>query len=174
MPLLISLLFGIGLGWASGGKLSGLQQERLRFPAVLLVLFMAQGIARGRMLGFSGWGDAGITLWGLISVCISCLMLVESSPFLRLAGLGTLLNALVVLANGYMPVATAAETTAPYFYVFSNSVARFIIIGDVLPLPLFGSIYYLSVGDVLLIVGVAVFVLNSMCTNTQANSRVHS
>jgi hypothetical protein len=73
------------------------------------------------------------------------------------------------LANRGMPVtvdatgrALAAVAQSGGFYHLANSATVAAWTGDVLQLRLFGSVELLSLGDVLLVVGIAVIVAQAM------------
>ncbi len=88
---------------------------------------------------------------------------------MRIVAVGIGLNLLVVLANGFMPVAvpgdratTTALTLASGFYGPGGRDAVLAWLGDVLLLPLFGATYALSAGDVLLMVGIICLIVKLM------------
>ncbi len=79
-------------------------------------------------------------------------------PGAPLIAVGSLLNALVIAANGGMPVdpvAAEAAMAQPMFndrlHVDASADTRLALLSDVIPLPLFRNVY--SVGDVLIAAG---------------------
>lgn len=169
MPVLVAILAGILLGLAGGGQLSRVGDVRIAHPWAVISLFALQGFARGRYLD-QGLGDWGLVVWGLSSLCFAGLLLAGRNPGLRIIGAGTLLNLLVVFANGHMPVAAAELNTGTLgstqlaFYAPVFGATHLAWLGDVLPVTLFGGTTLLSAGDVLLMVGVTVTLVEAMVT----------
>ena len=92
MPVAFSLLWGVLLGLASGGRLHGLSDVKLRYPYVLLLAFLSQGFARGRLLtpGVESWG---VLVWGLASVTLIVILLIQrESPTLVVVAVGIALQ----------------------------------------------------------------------------------
>ena len=86
-----------------------------------------------------------------------------------MAASGVLLNVNVVLLNQGMPIGVAATPAAIAgiaagggFYHVAGLTTVAAWAGDVLPLRTMGHTYYLSPGDVLLGVGVAVLIADAM------------
>jgi len=167
MPLAIAILAGIGLGYACRGRLSGLGNVNVGHPAVILGLFVVQAIARGRY-SEHGFGVWGLPVWGFASVALAVLTVVSRNRGLHLVGAGVLLNLLVVFANGKMPVALPhtsvelLEASQLAFYAPVSSATHLVWLGDILPFPSAQVSALLSAGDVLLMVGVAVTILEAM------------
>lgn len=167
MPLAIAILVGIGLGYACRGRLAGLGNVNVGHPAMILGLFVIQAIARGRY-SEHGFGVWGLPVWGLASVALAMLTVASRNRGLRLVGAGVLSNLLVVFANGKMPVAiphAAAdllEASQLAFYAPVSPATHLVWLGDVLQFPSAQVSVLLSVGDVLLMVGVAVTIIEAM------------
>jgi hypothetical protein len=171
MLAIFALALGMGLGLASGGAISGLSELRLKGELAIISAFVIQGIARGRIVGgaatawaMAAWVAASVALIGL-------LMLNARQPGVLLAAAGTLLNLNVVLANGAMPVVPAAgirlqaahvSAVSGGFYGLADAGTVGVWAADVINLGVLGQRYVLSVGDVLLVVGVAVLVARTM------------
>lgn len=163
MPLLVALTLGILLSVAAGANLRLLEDAPLRRPLLLIGLFVAQGLSRGRLLG-DGAEIWSIPLWGTVSLVLTYFAFESRTRGLAVLACGTLMNLLVVLLNGYMPVVTGqpspvSQVVADGFYRAAGAASTAIWLGDVLPMRLFSWTYYLSAGDVLLAVGVVVFLL---------------
>lgn len=162
MPALAAILVGCVVSWASGGSLAQLRKSSVPRPFFIGIIFVLQGIARGRV-GTDGWGDWGMLVWAVLAVALVAAILVEwPEPEPLIAALGISLNLLVVLANGYMPVLVRSsiaseQTTAATssFYSVGNGAGILAPLADVVQLPLWGATYVLSVGDVLLMVAIA-------------------
>jgi hypothetical protein len=162
------------LGWLSGGSLNRLQQApAFSHPFAILLLFVLQGIVRGR-LGTEEWLGWGLLLWAFLTTgLIVVIALTMPELGMRVVAVGIGLNVLVVLANGFMPVAlptsSVSATGAPVlgFYGVAGTDVVLAWLGDVLPLPLPSATYALSAGDVLLMVGVMCLVLKLMTEGPQ-------
>jgi hypothetical protein len=152
MPMLVSgLIAGVVLGLASGGNWRSLQRFDLKLWPGLLVGVIARAVAPflgGLALSVS---IAGLMLVGLIAVVNRAL------PGAWLIGLGSLLNALVTIANAGMPVDPAAlaasgkPTPSDGLHVILGPDTRLSFLADVLLVPLVNNIY--SLGDVVLAIG---------------------
>jgi len=172
MPVVLSLALGVLLGLASGGSFRHLEAVRLKYPYLLLAGFVLQGAARGR-LGIAGTGQWSVLAWGMVSILLVGLLLLQpESPALVLVAVGISLNLSVVLLNGFMPIvagigANPADVTKGLaalrdFYSVGTPTTIALVLADVLPLPFAGSLYLLSVGDVLLICGTCGFLVRGM------------
>ncbi|MDR3687398.1 MAG: DUF5317 family protein [Coriobacteriia bacterium] len=147
---------------------------RFRGEAAVLALFLAQAFSRGRIVGASAttWG---LVVWAAASIGLAALMFSNASqPGAVLAAVGVLLNINVVLVNGAMPVVTPADahTTAVSvsaasggFYQLAHLGTVAVWAGDAIRLPILGQQYLLSIGDILLAVGVATIVANAMISS---------
>lgn len=162
------ILIGLAFGFMSGGRLVGLKTIKLRHEILLLLVFVVQAIARGRLAGTTP------TIWGFVVWIGSSLVLIalllrnrHVSGTLVAAG-GVLLNLDVVVANGAMPVFVASSTSglvqraSAGFYSVAASQTVFGWAGDVLRLDVLDQHFLLSPGDVLLGVGVAIVLARSL------------
>jgi hypothetical protein len=165
----VAVGLGVLLGFASGGKLRGLEKTSLRFQWVMIVLFLLQAVARGRLLG--PFYETPFAIWMWVATSVAFLAVLAPSwkqSGITITGVGILLNLDIVLSNTGMPVDTgwdvAPEATriVSVFYHATNSGSLLGVLGDVLRLQVAGSTYMLSVGDVLTAVGVLVFIVSRM------------
>ena len=172
MPLVLSVVWGLLLGLGSGGSLRGLGGVRLRFPYLLLLAFLVQGAARGR-LGVPGASSWSVLVWGLVSLALIAVLLIQrDSPTLVVVAIGIALNLLVVLLNGFMPIfagpgvdpADVAQglSGGRGFYALGTPETLAAVLADGLLLPVLGRQYLLSLGDVLLVCGASGFLVSSM------------
>ena len=155
---------------ARGGSFRRLASLRIQHEGVLLVLFVLQAIARGRLL----WPLATRLKWSPVApwLFVSFALLVVLLRNRRvvgmpLAAIGVALNMLVVALNGSMPVAvrTASDATtvalaADPFY--SLAADRTALLGDALMTPTYGEIgspFLASAGDILLVLGAVIVVV---------------
>lgn len=160
----VAIALGVFDGWAISGRLAFAHSSKLRYPLLVIILFVLQGIARGRLLGLHEASSASIPIWIACSVSLLGLLSIQDESIgLSLSATGMGLNALTVLGNGYMPVETRSVVkAASTFYSSSNSGTVLRFAGDCLPLNIGQFDLLLSVGDVLLMVGVAVFISHAI------------
>ena len=149
--LVSGLVAGFIIGLAAGGNWRNLQAVDFRLWPVLFAGVIARLIA-------PSLGGLALTL------SIAGLLLVTVAAFANRAlpgalamALGSLLNVIVVLANGGMPIDPAALAAsgkpAPSdgLHVILGATTRLPFLADVLLLPIVNNIY--SVGDVVLAIG---------------------
>lgn len=171
MIAFLALAIGLVAGLAARGSIKGLGELHLQGEVVLLVMYLVQGIARGRLVGTTAtsWGGA---VWFVSSAVLASLLVINTRhPGAVVAAAGTILNMLVVIANGGMPVellsagqvgASSVASASRGFYAAAQPWTIAAWAGDVVPLSVLGQTYLLSVGDILLGVGVAVVVASAM------------
>jgi hypothetical protein len=167
--LAIVIFLALALAVLRGGRLVNLGDIELR---AWWLLFMALGLQLGtRFLPDESWSE-----WaGLAMVLTSFLLLMvlvamnRSKPGMWLAGIGVLMNFVVIAVNGGMPVlAGAAEVasgftvadpdlTGTFKHVPLDESSRLTFFADVIPLRLLGIGEVISVGDIFLAVGLGVF-----------------
>lgn len=167
-----AIAMGLALGLLSGGRLLNLKTAVIPHEGFVLILFLAQAAARSS-LG-ARLGLAALLFWGASSLVlfVICLRAADLPGFgVVAAGIGC--NAVVILLNGYMPVvppanlsaaATDAVQLSAGFYKIADSSTLLPKLGDVLP----AAIGLASLGDLLLAVGVCVFVAHWMQEGTEA------
>jgi uncharacterized protein DUF5317 len=149
--LVSGLLVGLILGLAAGGDWRNLAKLDLKLWPMLLAGVVARTAAP--LLG-------GLAL----TASIAGLLLVALVAFVNrpmagawLIGLGALLNSVVILVNGGMPVDPGAlnlsgkAPPADGLHVILGPDSRLPFLGDVLLIPVINNIY--SVGDVVLAIG---------------------
>jgi hypothetical protein len=171
IPLLtFAALAAVGM-WVLRGSLRRLSHFRLRGEVLLVVLFLLQAVARGRLLTplslRLGWNP--VWPWLLATTGVLAVLVWNAAiPGIALGAAGTALNLLVVGINGAMPVsvaaitASAAEVAASGNGFYSVSATRLRLLGDVVPVPSLAKTapaFLFSVGDVLLMAGVCLVLL---------------
>lgn len=145
------LVLGIAAGWLSGGRPARLATLPIRWWPIL-------GAAMAVRLSAPLAGDAAAAVYvaafaGIVAVALANLSL-PGMPFIAA---GAAMNFVVVAANGGMPVDPLAIETAgavmpgDHLHLPMTDGTRLPVLADVLPIPLFRSVY--SFGDVLLAVG---------------------
>ncbi len=172
MILLASIGLGLALGFLSGGTLGGLAGTRLRGESTLVALVLATALLpRLFDQAPARWHPALLAVWAVgIGVLVWLSWLNLRTPGIGVLGAGLTSNAAVILANGGMPVdlrgagdtaaALSERLAASAFHVAAGPSTRLPILGDVMPLPGLGLL--VSVGDVLMLVGVVAFIVWAM------------
>ena len=163
MPL--AALVGCGVGHALGGRLANFSNLRLRGWSLLALAVVIQS--------FLGWAPPTFR-WQLVILCGAaaagwCLANRARRGVrlgLLLLGVGVVLNAAAIGSNRGMPVSRAAMATAGFApdlevshghlfrHVAMTDRTRLRQLGDDIPLPLPGAPTVLSVGDVLMTLGI--------------------
>ncbi len=144
---------------------------RLKHEWIILAMFVAQGLARGRVAGFQAT-SVGIIVWVVASVLLMSVLLPEwqrSGASLAWTGVG--LNLIAVLVNNGMPVVVppnvgsiAASASILRSLGFYQAVDRFTLgaaWGDILVARFGGAALALSAGDLLLVIGVVTIIVGA-------------
>jgi Family of unknown function (DUF5317) len=173
--LLAGIVLGLLAGLAAGGRLDNLLAIRLRltlliFAALALRLGTEAALQRDVALADQYRAPLLAIAYGALIVA---LWANRSRPGIGLALVGTALNATAILVNGgFMPVwdqALAAAQLEPadilspiHFLLSTTDPVEFLRqagpLGDVIPIPLPIIRNVLSVGDLLLAIGIGFFV----------------
>ena len=182
----IALVGAVAAGYALGGSWSGLTALQLRWRRFVVAAVVAQ--AGGALVGVLGYGDprhAYVVGLAASALCAAAFC----TRNLRVAGvplvtLGLICNAVVVAANGAMPVSTSAAVRAgvPLIDIAVGRDSRHEIagpdttlrlLGDVIPVPLPVRSEVVSPGDVLVAAGLAELIVAGMMRRSrrQAESR---
>jgi hypothetical protein len=160
--VLVSLTLAVAASYARGGRLHRIADAPLRwswllFVGVTLQVLVDLGAARG-VLPDAGWSGYLLLLLSQL-VVLGWVVANWHLPGMRLVTLGLGLNALVIGANGAMPVDPDAiralgidgATVPPGKHTLLDETTRLPWLADVWPLPLLRSI--ISAGDVVLAAG---------------------
>ena len=177
MILALAVILGVGVGLARGGRLNGLSQVRVRGVVAIFLLFAAQTLIRqiGPLLGLVG-SSALVWLWCVLSVGLIVVCVINwGIRGIPLVALGVALNLLVVTLNAGMPVGgplaasydmnPTANSVASHggFYRGVDTQTVAVALGDVIPIPAPRPLRAIvSFGDVLMLLGVAVLVEESV------------
>lgn len=162
------LLVGLVLGWLAGGnldRLGGVPLRRRRLVVAALLTQLAGTLVGGPFYPL-----------GLVASAVLVAAFLAVNRGLRgtgLVALGLLLNALVVGANGAMPVSREASaragvsiqpllTGADLRHELADRRTRLAWLGDVVPVPLPLRAEVVSPGDVLVAAGLAQLVVAGM------------
>ena len=167
--LAIVIFAALAIAVLRGGRLVNLGDIELRS---WWLLFLALALQLGtRFLPEESWSDwMGLTMvllsFGLLMIMV---LLNRSKPGMRIAGLGVLMNFIVIAANGGMPVLAGAAEVASGFsisdpdlsgtfkHVPLDESSRLTFFADVIPLRLGGVGEVISLGDIFLALGLGVF-----------------
>lgn len=175
--LLSAIVLAVIVGYARGGRLRRLERIELRAEGLMmgaLLVQLAIPMVAQRLHLPSG---LALSLWlATYALLLLALWMNRDRIALVIAGAGVFLNALVIALNGGMPVlANALRFISPGEKVGSSAFAgdplhhlaaagtRLVWLGDVIPVPLpslLGGV--MSVGDVLLMIGVFWLVRDGM------------
>lgn len=169
--LALVLFIATTIALLRGGRLINLADIRLQYWWLLLLGFGIQ--AATALLPDRDWTRSAATAMILVSY-LPLLILVlinRNREGMWLAGFGVLMNFSVIALNGGMPVLEGAAVVAAglgggaggfqlaldFKHVLLNASTRIPFLGDVMPVRLFGIGQVISLGDVLLAVGLGRF-----------------
>jgi hypothetical protein len=162
-------------GWVTGGSLEKLARVPLR--GWLIMLVAAAALVLGALIGHYGGPVAmAAAVVSVIIATMSALVVVlrnwriEGVPLLAA---GLVLNAVVIAANGAMPVSLYAAARAGVSgaslvrvddgaHEIADGQTRLRPLGDVVPVPLPGHPETVSLGDILIVAGVGLLILTGM------------
>ena len=177
MFMVYALAGGLVIGWLLGGRLSGLGTIRIRWAAAALVGLLAQvvlffGPVAERVEAFGGVVYIGSTM-----LVLAVVLRTLSVSGLPLVAVGTAANLAAILANGgSMPASPGALALVGHGVNdgYSNSAVvadpALWVLTDILALPAplpFANV--LSVGDILIGVGVAWAIVAAMRAGALGN-----
>lgn len=169
MPwLVLVLLAATFIALLRGGRLSNFGDIQLKMWWLLPLGFGIQAVAV--FLPEDDWAHTATLILILASYVplIIAVAVNRAKPGMLLAGLGILANFTVIAGNGGMPVLADAIRAASDFTIENPTVTDLkhvpydedTILGflaDVIPLRIFGQGHVISLGDVLLAIGLGVF-----------------
>lgn len=178
----LGALCGVAVGRARGGRLAGLTTLRFRAPILLVVAALAHScvaiVAPDYRMAALGSAYTIVGIWLLRNAF-------HHRGGLRLGfvalGVGWLLNIIPVMLNGGMPVSAdglervGAPRTMPvtegHFskHVPADRDTRASVLGDVIPLRMVATV--ISVGDIVVLAGIALVVASGMTTVAEVPSR---
>lgn len=171
MPFVLALVFGVLAGLAVGGRFRFLSKTNIRGEALMLVLAAAQ-VSLPRLLGLGLPPHPMVVAWVGLSLIMAALAASNTSSHrgFALVTIGMLLNAAVVAQNGSMPVlasvpgvlSSSSPPAAADFHTLMSESTRLPLLADVMLLPIGATRFLLSLGDVLMLVGVSVVVVEAM------------
>jgi hypothetical protein len=175
--ILLTLAGAVGVAKLAGGRLGALDRVPVRGWPLLA------GTLAGLWLG-AGAAVAGLPAavrWLALAAAITCALAYcvanRAVPGTGLVGTGLLLNALVIVLNGGMPVSadaavragvTAADAVADPRHVPTGPGTALAALGDVVPVPLPLRPEVVSAGDLLVAAGLAQLLATAMLAGAAA------
>ena len=170
--LIAALVAGLAAGYTMGGRLRNVDHLRIRLPWLALAALGLQFIAFSPLR--DSLGDSGVVAVHFVSYGLLVWFVVVNRRRVGIlvAGSGLLMNLLAIALNGgYMPASRhALEVAGEQFTgaTANNSSVihegtRLWFLGDVFAIPdgtVLSNVF--SVGDVLIIVGVAILIASAM------------
>lgn len=170
--LIAALAAGLVAGYALGGRLRNIEQLRIRWPWLAIVALGLQFVAFSPLR--DPLGETGVIALHFVSYGLLVWFVVANRERagIVVAGAGLLMNLLAIALNGgYMPASRHALVVSGEDYAgatANNSTVihegtRLSFLGDVFAIPdgtILASVF--SVGDVLIVVGVAILIATAM------------
>ena len=172
LVVILSLIGGLGVGYATGGRLGNVQRAHFRHAWLVVAALALQ------LLAFSPVGSHLAAGWVIALHLTSYTGLLAFAAInlrsfgVLVASVGLVCNALVIAANGgYMPARRAALSTAGVLYAgdsaansrLADGSTRFAFLGDVFALPKgmpLANVF--SIGDILIAAGLALLIVLAM------------
>lgn len=170
--LIAALAAGLAAGYAMGGRLRNIDRLRIRLPWLAIVALGLQFVAFSPLRG--SLGDPGVVTLHFLSygLLVWFVIVNRQRTGIVVGGAGLLMNLLAIALNGgYMPASRhALEVAGEQFAgaTANNSTVihegtRLWFLGDVFAIPdgtILSNVF--SVGDVLIIAGVAILIATAM------------
>lgn len=167
-PILLAVLAGIAFGFLRRGRLASIARTRVRHPEFLFV-----AIAGSLFVDLTEWGPSGaIALVGLVGGLFFAALNIHIAGMAVIA-IGLILNLVPVALNGAMPVRPDALVEAEMVTVdelprvtltgareLENDSTILPVLGDTFPVRWTNQV--VSIGDIIMIVGLADVVANLM------------
>lgn len=188
--LLLGVLTGGLVGLITGGTARNMAASRLRGEGVLLISLVVQSAAPAMSVLAAGTLRPTLLVHALWAPCAIAAMCVTAVNFRRtgmwMVLTGLMSNLLVVLANGGMPVlgrnaelvgggAAAIERSLgdSWLHVTADASTRFLFLSDVIPVSIpVGPNLMLSLGDILLATGLALYLFAAAHHNPEGGAAV--
>lgn len=166
-PMIVALLVAVlatMVALSRGGSLENLAATQVRW---LPLLFGALAVQVAFDVADPAWLGEGGGLFVLLATnaaVVVFLTLNRHLPGMKVAAVGLLLNVIVIAANGAMPVSEPAAVTVGLADELRDPGVKHEILGDQTALPFLGDVIpipglrkIISVGDIVLAVGIGLF-----------------
>ena len=179
-----AIVLAVIIGLILGGNLRNLAYLKIEGIYIALAAFIldAAGIWTVRM-GILNVGNVtlifDIVMYALLLVFM---MMNRRNPYMVIMGVGFMLNALVIFANGgAMPVGAAAMHAAGLHFNVSTqglympvtAATRLWYLGDLIPYT-FLNINIVSIGDIMSALGIMLLIITSMKTEVNGDTTINS
>lgn len=186
MIAILAVTLGIVIGWARGGRLRNLEQLHIRMGGAALGLFLGQLLLRGAIpLPLPISGQTRVVIWCAFAIVLMVVVVLNISvPGMQFVAVGLLLNVVVVATNSGMPLSYSAtvglgatteqiaRSLSTGFYRLVDESTVFAFMGDVIPVPgPAGLRSVVSVGDLLMVFGVAIVASQGMLGRSEISDR---
>ena len=169
----VAIVFGVGVGWLTKGKMEYLTSIKLRGFWFVLLSFAVEGLTK-ILLDYQviTLGRMSTTLH-LITYCLLGLVVWwnKNDWAIVTMGIGSLLNAVVIFGNGgVMPVGQTAltalsidlTTKIPGMYTIMQESTRFKILADIFAIHTVRAGFIISIGDLLICMGMIAYIVGHM------------
>lgn len=176
----LSIVVAVIIGYLCKGQLSNLRFVQIKGITFIFASFIVEWIAK--ILLNQNMIELGNVSWSLhlFTYILLGIMIVKNwgKGSIKLIGIGTLLNALVIFSNnGIMPVGTWAMerlgipegATLQGMYLVMHDQMHFKILADILPIRIMNRGFILSIGDLFLIAGLMIIIIFGMKKETCRN-----
>lgn len=174
----LSLILAIIIGYLLKGKLHNLADLQIRYTWLILVGFVMERVLnlllQNQIIELSGMTyTLDLLMYILILICIG---LNRDKIELIVMGIGFILNALAIFTNGgAMPVSSEAlaymgivdDLANKGLYGIMNEATQFKILGDIIPIQIGRLGFVISLGDIILCIGMMMLVIRGMRGNTK-------
>lgn len=169
---ILAVFFAIVIGYLLKGKLRNLEKVEVHgIYLIFLGFFIEAFIVFSIRRGFLARGGTTLVL-NLIMYGLIFYFIYKNSKniFLLAMGLGFLLNAIVIFANGGgMPVSLEAMNAAGLtlnvsregLYILANESTKLRFLGDVIPFTFITKLA-ISIGDIISAIALMLFIITSM------------
>ncbi len=185
MLVLLAIAWGLVVGWILGGRVRGLEQVRLRGESLFVILLVASVLIPRMAMRWldQQWHEPLRYAWAAVMVVLVVLAVLNWRHHgAVLMGGGLLLNIVVIMLNSGMPVDSSAvrvlsrtaelpDGVSDAFHHVASPDTLLALLGDVVPVPGPSAVRAVaSLGDVLLLAGLALIVLQGMLQGRQWTS----
>lgn len=171
----ISVILAIVIGYILKGRLKNLIHLEFRYLALIIVGFLLERILNvliGRQVIELSPLTYGLDLVMYIMI-FAFIIMNRRHKELIIMGIGFLLNAIVIFANGgAMPVSVRALESMGVvssladkgLYKLMNELTHYKILADIIPIHLSKIGFVISIGDIVLCIGLMILIIRGMKT----------
>jgi len=174
--VIIIILLAVVVGKIRGGRFEGLADLQIQgLPWIFLALGMRLATA------FLAAKGIELTLLQIVAYCLFAYVLWRNLklPGMKLFALGVVLNFLVIFINGgMMPVSAQAIAAAGLpepagTHMLLTAETKLWFLADIIPLPVPFLARVISIGDILIYVGIFYFIQKKMLPRQKQRKTLH-